>query len=131
LQHGLGCRLYRQCFARTGGPQKEKVSDRSACLAQAGEIRLKRPYDLLNGFVLSDDALAEFDFQVFGLTSFFVGSSNVTRGIVSSFYLSRLVHPPCVVGPLLIEFKALSAATHVGTQAPNGPRTVEHSDCIG
>jgi hypothetical protein len=58
-QQGLGRGFHDPGFSGARRPQKEEISDRPAYWGQSRKVSLVSPDDLLNGFVLSNDEVAE------------------------------------------------------------------------
>ena len=64
VQQCLSRRLYDASFARSCGPEKQKVPDRTPSGREPSHVNLIGPDDLVNCFLLSNDEAAEFVLQI-------------------------------------------------------------------
>src|SRR6185312_9416305 len=69
MDQRLGESLDCTCFPRPSGTQKEKIGNRASRSGHPCQIHLIHVDDLLNGFVLPYNHLAERTIQRFGITS--------------------------------------------------------------
>jgi hypothetical protein len=73
FQQSLGGCFDNTRFSAAARPQKKKIRNWASSRTESGQVRLASPHNLVNGFVLSNEKVAEAALRILGLRSRLTG----------------------------------------------------------